>query len=430
MADFAPSIQRPASDPQYDIIIVGGGMVGTALACALAQSRFRIALIEAGSLPGPLQLNAETPFEPRVSALTQASRNLLDNLGVWQPISAHRVSPYSHMQVWDGEGTGRIQFSASDIGQPVLGHIVENKVVVSCLFERAAELANVTIKADTQVTDVQTDAEGSAILVLSDGSQLNASLVVGADGAQSNIRQLTGFETREWDYDQQAIVTTVRTEQPNQATAWQRFLSTGPLAFLPLQQPATDETREGQYYSSIVWSLDSEQVADIMALNDAEFNAALTQAFENKLGAVEWSDQRFAFPLRQRHVTQYVQPGIALVGDAAHTIHPLAGQGVNLGFMDIAVLAEELLRAEVRELSPGDPSVLQRYQRRRQSDNLLMAGAMEGFKRLFGETAPAVRWLRSSGMSLVDQFTPLKNTLISRAMGLDGDLPALAKTGQ
>ena len=416
----------------YDIIIVGGGMVGTALACALAQSRFRIALIEAGSLPGPLQLNAETPFEPRVSALTQASRNLLDNLEVWQSVTAHRVSPYYHMQVWDGEGTGRIQFSAGDIGQPVLGHIVENKVMVGCLFERAAELVNVAIKAGTQVTDVQTGADGNTVLALSDGSQLNARLVIGADGAQSNIRQLAGFETREWDYDQQAIVTTVRTEQPNQATAWQRFLSTGPLAFLPLQQSAANDADDDrrQHYSSIVWSLDSEQVADIMALNDTEFNAALARAFENKLGAVEWSDQRFAFPLRQRHVKQYVQAGIALVGDAAHTIHPLAGQGVNLGFMDVAVLAEELLRAEARELGPGDPSVLQRYQRRRQSDNLLMAGAMEGFKRLFGETAPAVRWLRSSGMSLVDQFTPLKNTLISRAMGLDGDLPALTKTGQ
>ena len=426
MTDFASSVQRPASDAQYDIAIVGGGMVGTALAAALADSRFRVVLIEAGPLPQPLELTPNTPFEPRVSALTQASRNLLDNLKVWQSICRLRVSPYHHMQVWDGEGTGRIQFGGRDIGQSELGHIVENKVVVSCLFARLAELENVAVLPSLQVTELHTDADGYSTLGLSDGSQFGARLVIGADGARSQIRDLVGFETREWDYDQQAIVTTVRTEQPNQATAWQRFLSTGPLAFLPLQP----EADKASHLSSIVWSLDSEQVDAVMAMDEAGFNAHLAQAFEHTLGEVEWSDQRFAFPLRQRHVKDYVRSGVALVGDAAHTIHPLAGQGVNLGFMDIAVLAEEVLRAEARGLNPGDRSVLQRYQRRRQSDNLLMAGAMEGFKRLFGTTDPAIRWLRSTGMSWVDQFAPLKNNVVVRAMGLSGDLPSLAKSSQ
>jgi len=414
----------------YDIAIVGGGMVGTALACALAETSFRVVLVEAGAPQALPEMTAETPFEPRVSALTEASRNLLNNIGAWPLMADTRISPYREMYVWDAEGTGEIHFKARDVGQPVLGHIVENAVVVSGLFARLAELQashpeQLTLKTGLQLAQLEAAGDDCHTLTLSDDSQLTARLVIGADGAHSNVRQQAGLELREWDYGHEAIVTTVRTSQSNQATAWQHFLPSGPLAFLPLCEQGT--APGASQLSSIVWSLDSDKVEEVMALPEAEFNQALTRAFEGRLGEVEWSDQRFSFPLRQRHAKQYIKPGIALMGDAAHTIHPLAGQGVNLGFLDVAVMAEELSRADRRGLNPGELSVLRRFQRRRQGDNLLMAGTMEGFKRLFGETAPAIRWLRSTGMSLVNQLGPVKDKVISRAMGLEGDLPELAK---
>jgi 2-polyprenylphenol 6-hydroxylase len=416
--------------PLYDVVIVGGGMVGTALALALSSQHdcqpfarpLRIALIEAKAPAAMPQINSDTPFEPRVSALTQASRQLLSNLGVWPYVARQRHGLMQKMVVWDAEGTGHIEFCGADIGQSELGFIVENHLTVAALFQRLQALGTVELIAPVRIAELGEFDQGQRKVILDDGSELCAHLVVGADGAQSRVRELAGITAQEKSYQQSAIVTTVKTEKPHQHTAWQRFLSTGPLAFLPLRGDGGDEHR-----CSIVWSLDDDELEAKMAFDDNAFAQALGCAFEYRLGNITAVDKRFSFPLHQRHAEAYVQPGLALVGDAAHTIHPLAGQGVNLGLMDAAVLTEELMRAAKRQLEIGELSVLQRYQRRRRGGNALIMGAMSGFKRLFGETALPVRWLRNTGMNWLNKNAPIKNRVAANAMGLTGDLPELAK---
>ena len=330
----------------YDVVIVGGGLVGTTLACALATElgeEYSIALIEAREPSPLLAMDENTPFEPRVSALTQASRQLLTNIGVWPEIIRQRFGLMKNMTVWDADGTGHIEFHGEDLGQSELGFIVENRITVSCLFERLKAFENIELIAPARIAELGEQQDQLREIRLEDGRGLLARLVVGADGAQSRVRELSGIGSQEKGYQQSAIVTTVRTEHPHQHTAWQRFLETGPLAFLPLRSCAGDD-----HSCSIVWSLDDEQVDSLMALDDDAFKAALERAFESRLGKICEVDSRFVFPLRQRHAESYVQAGLALVGDAAHTIHPLAGQGVNLGMLDAAVLTEELQRAQQR----------------------------------------------------------------------------------
>jgi 2-octaprenylphenol hydroxylase len=247
---------------------------------------------------------------------------------------------------------------------------------------------------------------------LADGATLHAKLVVAADGALSRVRKMMDFQSREWDYGHRAIVATIETEYTHEATAWQRFLPSGPLALLPL--PGNDS----HHYCSIVWSLQEHLVDDLLGLGDDAFRAELTRASERRLGNILGSSPRFAFPLRQRHAVDYVQSGVALVGDAAHTIHPLAGQGINLGLQDVAVLAEEIIAGHHCAVSPGQLELLRRYQRRRKGENLLMMSAMDGFKRLFEQDSLPLRWLRNAGMRSVDQMLPLKRQLIRHAMGL------------
>jgi len=419
-------MNQSAEQSTYDVVIVGGGLVGTTLACALATElgeHYSIALIEARE-PAPLPaMDESTAFEPRVSALTQASRQLLTNIGVWPQITQQRFGLMKNMTVWDAEGTGHIEFQGEDLGQSELGFIVENRITVACLFERLKAFDNIELIAPATIANLgEPQADGLRSVHLQDGRELKTKLVVGADGAMSQVRELAGIFLREKGYQQSAIVTTVRTEKPHQHTAWQRFLDTGPLAFLPLRTCEGDD-----HCCSIVWSVDDDQVDRLMALDDEAFKAALERAFESKLGKICEVDARFVFPLRQRHAVNYVQPGLALVGDAAHTIHPLAGQGVNLGLLDAAVLTEELKRAQQRQLSACEISVLQRYQRRRRGDNSLMMGTMRGFKLLFGESDLPVRWLRNTGMNCLNQLEPLKNRVAANAMGLSGDLPDLAK---
>jgi len=414
------------TQPVYDVIVVGGGMVGTALAVALASQPFdnplRIALIEAQTPAAMPKIDKNTPFEPRVSALTQASRQLFTNIGVWPHIARQRYGLMQQMTVWDADGTGHIEFCAEDLGQSELGFIVENHITVAALFERLQAFDNIDLVAPGRIEELSGYQQGQRTVRLQDGREFSALLVVGADGAQSQVRELAGISYQEKSYQQSAIVTTVKTAQPHQHTAWQRFLDTGPLAFLPLRNSEGDD-----HSCSIVWSLDDNELDAKMALDDESFAAALARAFEHRLGDIVEVDKRFAFPLRQRHADLYVQPGLALVGDAAHTIHPLAGQGVNLGLMDVAVLTEELMRASQRQLAPGELSVLQRYQRRRRGDNALMMSTMSGFKLLFGETALPVRWVRNTGMNWLNELSPLKNRVAANAMGLSGDLPELAK---
>lgn len=404
---------------QADLIIVGAGMVGSALALALEHSGLEILVVD-GSPLGVRPFDAGSAFEPRVSALSAASQRILQRLDVWDGIAARRASPYQDMRVWDGSGTGSVHFAAASVHAEVLGHIVENRVVQDALLERLLD-SQIGLLGNARVEQLRRSGDGW-LLTLADGRELRAPLLVAADGANSAVRRLAGCATREWDYLHHAIVTSVRCERPHQATAWQRFTDDGPLAFLPLN-------RQGdEHWCSIVWSTVPAEAERLMALDDAAFCGALGKAFEQRLGAIETADPRLCIPLRQRHAKRYVESGLALIGDAAHSIHPLAGQGVNLGFLDAAVLAEVLQHALERGEQPGDIRVLSRYERRRMPHNLAMMAAMEGFERLFQADPLPIRWLRNSGLNWVDELPDAKALFVRRALGLVGDLPLLAQT--
>lgn len=403
---------------QADLIIVGAGMVGSALALALEHSGLEILVVDGGPL-SVKPFAAEGAFEPRVSALSAASQRILERLGVWDGIAARRVSPYRDMRVWDGSGTGSVHFAAASVHAEVLGHIVENRVVQDALLDRLHD-SQIGLLGNARLEQLRRSGDGW-LLTLADGRELRAPLLVAADGANSAVRRLAGCATREWDYLHHAIVTSVRCERPHQATAWQRFTDDGPLAFLPLSRQGDEN------WCSIVWSTVPAEAERLMALDDAAFCHSLGKAFEWRLGPVTAADPRICIPLRQRHAKRYVESGLALIGDAAHSIHPLAGQGVNLGFLDAAVLAEVLLHALARGEQPNDVRVLSRYERRRMPHNLAMMAAMEGFERLFQADPLPIRLLRNSGLNWVDELPDAKALFVRRALGLAGDLPELAQ---
>ena len=392
-------------------------MVGSALALALQGSGLNIIVVDGGPL-SVKPFDTQAPFEPRVSALSAASQRILQRLDVWDGIANRRASPYGEMQVWDGSGTGQIHFSAASVHADVLGHIVENRVVQDALLERLHD-CDIGLLANARLEQMRRSGD-DWLLTLADDRQLRAPLVVAADGANSAVRKLTGTATREWDYLHHAIVTSVRTEQSHHKTAWQRFTDNGPLAFLPLE-------RAGEHWCSIVWSVTPKEAERLTALDDETFCRELEQAFEGRLGPVMAADPRLCVPLRQRHAKRYVAEGLALIGDAAHTIHPLAGQGVNLGFLDAAVLAEVLLHAAERGERLADIRVLSRFERRRMPHNLALMAAMEGFERLFQADQLPLRWLRNTGLKLVNQMPEAKATFVRQALGLSGDLPELAR---
>ena len=414
------------TEPQHaDIVIAGGGPTGLALACALSGCGLQILLVDAGKAATPfgeLAANAAEPdFDPRVSALTVASQAFLQSLQAWDRLRDTRVCPYTEMRVWDGEGTGSIHFAAADIHADCLGHIVENRLVTAALMQLAQQQPGLTLRQEDSVMHINVDGEAAnnppgISLGLASGLQVTSRLLVGADGAHSLVRRAGGFRAREWDYGHQAIVTTVKTARPHQYTAWQRFMASGPLAFLPLHLPGLPAGE--QCYSSIVWSCVTEGADGIMALDDTAFRERLGAAFEFRLGEILETDTRVSFPLWQRHATDYIKANMALVGDAAHTIHPLAGQGVNLGFGDVQALAAVISDAVARGEDFASHRVLSRYQRRRKGANLGMMAAMEGFKRLFGADDLALRWLRNTGLKLTDRAGIVKHRLMRQAMGL------------
>ncbi|MBS7662463.1 2-octaprenyl-3-methyl-6-methoxy-1,4-benzoquinol hydroxylase [Pseudomonas lalucatii] len=401
-----------------DLIIVGAGMVGSALALALRDTGLEILLVDGGALSvAPFDRTA--PFEPRVSALSAASQRVLERLGVWPGIAARRASAYAEMRVWDGTGTGQIHFSAASVHAEALGHIVENSVVQDALLERLHD-SSIGLLAGARLERLRRSGDGW-LLNLADGRELRAPLLVAADGANSAVRRLAGCATREWDYLHHAIVTSVRCAEPHQATAWQRFTDDGPLAFLPL------DAGPDEHWCSIVWSVVPDEAGRLMALDDGAFCHELGRAFEQRLGAVLHADRRLCIPLRQRHAKRYVEEGLALIGDAAHSIHPLAGQGVNLGFLDAAVLAEVLQHAQGRGERLAEERVLSRFERRRMPHNLAMMAAMEGFERLFQADPLPLRWLRNAGLDWVDGLPEAKALFVRQALGLSGDLPQLAR---
>jgi 2-octaprenylphenol hydroxylase len=401
-----------------DIVIVGAGMVGSLLASLLKDSGLSVLMLERSAVTAPAK---EDAFEPRVSALTRASENLLRHVGAWQDIENIRCCPYSAMAVWDADGSGRVQFNAGELGETHLGVLVENRLIQCALTAAATRAKNVELRCPAQLQALER-LPNTWQLTLSDGENINARLVIGADGAQSAVRQLTGISCTETDYGQRAIVTTVRTQKPHEFVARQRFMTTGPLAFLPLQSHDGDT-----HFCSIVWSQDEKEAQRLLALDDEAFRRELGFAFEHTLGNIESVDARYSFPLRAQHARDYVREGVALIGDAAHAIHPLAGQGVNLGLLDAAVLAEEIMRAIERNISWCSENTLLRYSRRRRAHNTLILNSMTGFRRLFASQQPLLVLARNIGLGATNQILPLRQELARVAMGLTGDLPQAAK---
>jgi 2-octaprenylphenol hydroxylase len=390
----------------YSVIIVGGGMVGSTLGCLLAKQGLDVAVIEAFE---PTGFKTEDAFDLRVSAISPFSQKTLEQAGAWKSITAMRVSAYEAMHVWDASGDGLIRFDAAEIGVPQLGHIVENRIVQLGLLAAMQALDNLTLYSPAQLVDFKTNEQGVSTVALDSGVSLQASLVVGADGARSKVRDLAGISVTRDDYGQKGLVAVVETEQVHQATAWQCFMPTGPLAFLPL------ENSPQAHRCSIVWTLPSDEADAHIYQSDEAFRQDLAEAFQYRLGNVLTVGKRAAFPLKGSQADEYVKPGVALMGDAAHTIHPLAGLGVNLGIKDAAKLAEVLSKAHPNDV--GSYKVLRQYERARRGDNVLTMKAMEGFRALFGNVFSPWVLLRNKGLNTVNQLSILKNELIRQATG-------------
>ncbi len=399
-----------------DIAIVGGGIAGSALALALKDSGYKLCVID----PNPIA--AKQPkldysvagFDARVFALNLASMQFLRRLSAWPAIEASRCQHFSRMFVADGEGTGHCEMQSHEIGEQQLGAIVEHNLLHFSLLQALEHSMNLIKLASVTVERlVPEDMAGfNNRLILSDGRTVRTKLVVGADGGNSWVRQQGVFDTREWSYGHKAIVCTLACEKPHQNTAWQRFMHAGPLAFLPL--PSDGD----KHFVSIVWSQKYEEADMLLTLDDDAFMQRLQSVSEGWLGRLNEVSRRFSFDLRQRHAKSYAKEGIVLVADAAHTIHPLAGQGMNLGLEDVRVLSEELLTAKANSVSISILPFLSRYQRRRKADNLLMMAAMEGFKRLFEQESLVFGLLRKAGMDGFSHLPFVKQEVIKHAAGL------------
>jgi 2-octaprenylphenol hydroxylase len=392
----------------YDVVIAGGSMVGATLAAALGDSRLQVAVIE----PQPLEPITDQP-DLRVSAITLASQTVFENLDVWDAMRRQRAAPVERMQIWDGQSV--LNYDSADIGEPCLTWIVENRVMVNALVSRLRQYSNVELLNPAQLTAVDMDADRVRIS-LNTGSVLTARLLVGADGADSAVRKAAAIDWRRHDLDQSALVARIRTEHPHEHTAYQHFLPSGPLALLPLDDVHT---------VSMVWSADRPRARVLAALDDPAFNLELQQAFGSKLGRLQVASPRVSFPLALGFADTYTCERIALIGDAAHTVHPLAGQGVNLGILDAVTLAEVLQGAIGRDI--GLHPLLRRYERVRKGADLGMQLVTGGFRYLFGSEWPPIRAFRRGGLSLTERLLPLKNAIMRQASGLTGELPKLAR---
>lgn len=400
--------------PAPRVVVVGGGLIGAVAALELDGAGFAVDLIERAAPAAHALPVGRLGADLRSVALAPASIAMLDHLHAWNPALTADACSYSGMEVWDAEGTGVIRFAAEEAGVAELGRIVENRALVLRLWELLAE-SDVDCHVGSEVARLQSDG-GCTMIELGDGRRFEAALVVAADGARSRVRELAGIDCTSDDTGQLAIATVARVERDHGAVAWQRFLPTGPLAFLPLPD------RGGAHRVSVVWSLERDAGETLLALDDAAFAAALERAFEARLGAVLEVDERLSFPLVQRHATRYAAPGVVLVGDAAHVLHPLAGQGANLGLKDVQELVAELNQLQRGPAASrlGDPDLLSRYERARRGDNALMLGAMTGLRRLFGADDLGIRWLRNTGLRLVDRAQPVKRQFMIHALGLAG----------
>ena len=407
----------------YDITIVGAGVAGSALASSLVKESYRgnsirVALIEEKELVNE-NLSIENDinnFDPRVSALTPESKNFLSDLSIWSNISSKRLCGFKKMFTWDSLGSGMVDFDASDVRESYLGYIVENRIILSALHEKILCSPFVDIFDKQTVSSFDSndhlDDCDYCTVHLRDGRQIKSKLLVAADGANSKMRELAHHKTRQWDYSQDAIVCTVELEKYHMDTAWQRFTDSGPIALLPLKSGG-----DKNYYS-LVWSQSNKQADLIYSMNDKEFCYELSLALENRFGSVLDCSKRLKFKLRHCHSVDYISSRFVLVADAAHSFHPLAGQGINMGLRDIKVLSRLLLKAYSNGEDLANKKLLSQYQRIAKTNNFKMMASVEALKKIFDPLPPPLRWLRNFGMTFFNRQEQIKKQVMLHAMGI------------
>jgi 2-octaprenyl-3-methyl-6-methoxy-1,4-benzoquinol hydroxylase len=386
-----------------DVIVVGAGVVGSAAALCLARAGLRVAIVETREPPA---WRADAP-DLRVYAFAPDSQSLLESLGVWAGVADAGVQPYRRMRVWDAAGGGELDFDADAFGRDCLGHIVEHALLVDRLWKAVLAQPKIQRFCPDSLQELRQDDSGVDV-VLESGRRLRARLLLGADGAASRVRELLGSALSEHDYGQQGLVAYVRTQRAHEDTCWQRFLPGGPLAFLPC--------RDGR--SSIVWTVADAEAQRLLALDEQKFCAELTRAFDARLGEVTEVSERRAFPLRLKLAREMLDGRVALIGDAAHVVHPLAGQGVNLGLRDVAGLAALVDDAQAAGRDFTSAHRLRRWARARHSDNAVAAYSFEAINRLFSNDAVLPTLLRGHLLGLAGSVPPLAQFFWKRAAGL------------
>jgi len=429
---FSPADMRNADVLIADILIVGGGMVGLTAGVALASAGFSVIALDRA----PLDAQLEAAFDGRVSAIAAGSRRALEGIGLWNHVLAqgHVAEPIRDIRVSDGESLAFVHYDSRALvekaargasappGEPEpFGHIVENRTIRAALAARAKELPNLTLLAPAEAAGI-VNGPSHAIATLTDGRRVSAALVVAAEGKESPLRAARGIAVTRWSYPQTAIVCTIAHERPHGGIAHERFLPAGPFAILPM----TDDS-EGRHRSSLVWTEKTALAAAYLSLNKADFDAEVSRRVGDFLGRVESIGPRWSYPLSLLHAERYSDERLVLIGDAAHAIHPIAGQGLNLGLRDVAALAETLVDAKRLGLDIGFGEVLARYERWRRFDNVLLAGITDGLNRLFSNSFTPLLLARRLGFRAVNRAGPLKTLFMRHAMGLVGDLPRLSR---
>jgi len=410
------------TDTDYDVVIVGGGMVGSMLAALLAtHADVKVAVLEQQE-PEPFLPGSNPDYDIRVSALSIATQRMFESVGAWQGVLDRRACLYRQMLVWDGEESGQTHFKASDIGVDALGHIVENRVVQLALLDCIKRSEQVDFLCPLHILSYTSHPDHLSLSVSAEDNNndqraLTTRLLVGADGARSSVRQLAGIEMKRDAYEHHALVATVETEASQQDITWQQFMPTGPQALLPLCGSR----------ASMVWYHNAGEVGRLKSISDAAFIEEMMASFPPRLGVLNKVYQRGSFPIIKAHAKHYIAERIALVGDAAHTVHPLAGQGVNLGMLDAAALAELISEASESQSDMASPRLLRRYERWRRGDNAMMISILDGFYHAFKPQAAPVRLVRSAALSVADNAGPLKHFVMRYAMGTSGDLPRFAR---